>query len=141
MRLWKCFVSPPLFFWIWGRGETLLSLCGSPVQRLRRLFGGLASSFMNIGPGIICLSGRRRGRLTSVGWRELPRNHDLTFPYGATVQPELTVLLRCPYATAEGPGSTQQMINLFWFFPPFSFSGDFSSTLDAADCHEFMYGR
>lgn len=116
MRLWKCFVSPLLFFCIWGRREILLSLCGSPTQRLRRLFGRLASSFMNIHPGIICLSGRRRRLLASVGWCELPHNHNLTFSYGAAVAVELTVLLsralRCPYTTTEGPGSTQQMRNL-----------------------------
>lgn len=135
---------PPLFFCIWGRREMLRSLCGSPTQRLRRLFGRLASSFMNIHPGIICLSGRRRRLLTSAGWCELPHNHDLTFSYGATVAVELTALLsralRCPYTTTEGPGSTQQMRNLLRF-SPFLFSGHFSSTPDAADCHEFMYGH
>lgn len=44
---------------IWGRREIPLSLRGSPIQRL---FGRLASSFVNIHPGIICLSGGRLRR-------------------------------------------------------------------------------
>lgn len=93
-----CFPAIIFFFilCIRGRREFFPSLCASHIQRLRQHFGRLASSFMNIHPGIICLSGRRRRLLTSVGWCELPHNHSLTFSYGATVEVKLTLLLSPP---------------------------------------------
>lgn len=63
------------FFFVSGVEE------GSFSPSVAHLSTGCDSSFMNIHPGIICL-------LTSVGWCELPHNHDLTFSYGATVAVE-----------------------------------------------------